>query len=335
MKYCIGERNYLPQYNNKIIGGRLSHRSAKAAMASSPSWLQSFVSPGLIALSKRLRIHGLPLVNVFNDMISKDDLRSPIVVEDDDASCSMESLPSLEEVEKIIGYSFKNQSLLQQAFTHQSYQHKCESYERLEFVGDSVLNLLITRQQFNMYPNLPPGMLSPLRSANVDTEKLARVAIKYDLLKYLRHNNRKLSQQAKGFHKALSKYPFHSYGLIDPPKVLADIVESTIGAVYIDSNSSMDITWEVAKDLLQPMITPEMIQENPIKKLQEICQKQRLKVRFKDLWLKKGTFEVYVDDQLRGKGEYRAKKEIALNRAANDAYNDIARSICIENETGK
>lgn len=142
---------------------------------------------------------GLPLVNVFNDMISKDDLRSPIVVEDDDASCSMESLPSLEEVEKIIGYSFKNQSLLQQAFTHQSYQHKCESYERLEFVGDSVLNLLITRQQFNMYPNLPPGMLSPLRSANVDTEKLARVAIKYDLLKYLRHNNRKLSQQVSDY----------------------------------------------------------------------------------------------------------------------------------------
>lgn len=81
------------------------------------------------------------------------------------------------------------------------------------------------------------------------------------------------------------------------------------------------------------MITPEMIQENPVKKLQEMCQKQRLKVRFKDLWLKQGTFEVYVEDQLRGKGEYRAKKEIALNRAANDAYNDIARSFYVNDET--
>ncbi|KAK1405446.1 ribonuclease 3-like protein 3 [Heracleum sosnowskyi] len=304
-------------------------------MASSPSWLQSFVSPSLIALSKRLRAHGLPLINVLNDIITKDKLRSPVQVGDDDTSCSSESLPSLEEVEKIIGYNFKNQSLLQQAFTHQSYQQKCESYERLEFVGDSVLNLLITQQQFYMYPDLPPGMLSPLRSANVDTEKLARVAIKYDLLKYLRHNNRKLSQQVRGFLKALPKYPLHSYGLIDPPKVLADIVESTIGAVYIDSNSSMDITWEVVKDLLEPMITPEMIQENPVKKLQEMCQKQRLKVRFKDIWLKKGTFEVYIDDQLRGKGEYRAKKEIALNRAANDAYNDIAGSFCVNDETEK
>ncbi|KAL8131192.1 ribonuclease 3-like protein 3 [Apium graveolens] len=304
-------------------------------MASAPSWLQSFVSPSLISLSKRLRTHGLPLINALNDIITKDKLRSPIQMEDDDTSCSTESLPSLEEVEKIIGYNFKNQSLLQQAFTHQSYLQKCESYERLEFVGDSVLNLLITQQQFNMYPNLPPGMLSPLRSANVDTEKLARVAIKYDLLKYLRHNNRRLNQQVRGFLKVLPQYPLHSYGLIDPPKVLADIVESTIGAVYIDSNSSMDITWEVVKDLLEPMITPEMIQENPVKKLQEICQKQRLKVRFKDLWLKQGTFEVYVDDQLRGKGEYRAKKEIALNRAANDAFNDIARSLYVNDETDK
>lgn len=45
--------------------------------------------------------------------------------------------------------------------------------------------------------------------------------------------------------KALEKYPFHSYGLIDAPKILADIVESTIGAIYVDSNSSIDTTWEV------------------------------------------------------------------------------------------
>lgn len=143
---------------------------------------------------------GLPLINVLNDIITKDKLRSPVEVGDDDTNCSTELLPSLEEVEKIIGYNFKNQSLLQQAFTHQSYLEKCESYERLEFVGDSVLNLLITQQQFNMYPDLPPGMLSPLRSANVDTEKLARVAIKYDLLKYLRHNNRKLNQQVSDYN---------------------------------------------------------------------------------------------------------------------------------------
>lgn len=52
--------------------------------------------------------------------------------------------------------------------------------------------------------------------------------------------------QIRVFIKALEKYPYHSYGLIDAPKTLADIVESTIGAIYIDSNSSIDTTWEVS-----------------------------------------------------------------------------------------
>lgn len=53
------------------------------------------------------------------------------------------------------------------------------------------------------------------------------------------------SVQIRVFMRALEKYPFHSYGLIDAPKTLADIVESTIGAIYVDSNSSIDATWEV------------------------------------------------------------------------------------------
>ncbi|KAI3517187.1 hypothetical protein L1887_16398 [Cichorium endivia] len=48
------------------------------------------------------------------------------------------------------------------------------------------------------------------------------------------------------FMRALEKYPFHSYGLIDAPKILVDIVESTIGAICVDSNSSIDTTWELS-----------------------------------------------------------------------------------------
>lgn len=53
------------------------------------------------------------------------------------------------------------------------------------------------------------------------------------------------SLQIQAFINALPKYPLHSHGLIDAPKVLADIVESTIGAVFVDSNSSIDTTWKV------------------------------------------------------------------------------------------
>ena len=106
----------------------------------------------------------------------------------------VESFPSLTEVEEIIGYRFNNQELLQQAFTH---YEKCwsSSYERIEYVGDSVLNLLIAREDYFTYPDLPPGKLTRLRSANVDTEKLARVAVKHNLHKYLRHKKPMLDRQ--------------------------------------------------------------------------------------------------------------------------------------------
>ncbi|KAI3491274.1 hypothetical protein L1887_44366 [Cichorium endivia] len=232
------------------------------------------------------------------------------------------SLSSLKEMEKIIGYKFKQKLLLQQAFTHPSYKD-AESYERLEYVGDSILNFLVSKQQFFMYPNLPPGSLTALRAANVDTEKLARIAVKYNFHKYIRHENPKLSKQIQVFMRALEKYPFHSYGLIDAPKILADIVESTIGAIYVDSNSSIDTTWEVTKILLDPMITPEMLQQNPVRKLNELCHKKKMKIRLRDKWSKEGVYEVFIDNKLKGRGKYQAKKEIALNRAAEDACNNI------------
>ncbi|VFQ89461.1 unnamed protein product [Cuscuta campestris] len=236
-----------------------------------------------------------------------------------------ESIPNIGEIEKIIGYNFNEQSLLCQAFTHSSYHKKCESYERLEYVGDSVLNLMITQQQFLMYPNLPPGMLSPLRAANVDTEKLARVAVKHRFHKFLRHNKPVLQKRINLFLGALPKYPLHSHGLIAAPKVLADVVESTIGAVFIDSNASLDKTWEITKALLDPIITPEMLETNPVKKLNEICQKHKLKVQLIDLWAQNRTCEVLVGSQFRGRGKCLQKKEVALNRAANEAYDELVR----------
>ena len=120
------------------------------------------------------------------------------------------SSASLEEMEKIIGYKFKKKILLQQAFTHPSY-HGSESYERLEYVGDSILNFLISKQQFFMYPDLPPGSLTALRAANVDTEKLARVAVKYNFHKYIRHENPTLSKQVRYSRECVFAIPFISF----------------------------------------------------------------------------------------------------------------------------
>lgn len=238
-----------------------------------------------------------------------------------------ELLRNPEEIEKIIGYNFNNRCLLLQAFTHVSYHQGCMSYERLEYVGDSVLNLLITKEQFSKYPNLPPGLLTPLRAANVDTEKLARAAVQHNFHKYIRHRQPVLRKRIQTFIDVLPKHPLHSHGLIDAPKVLADVVESTLGAVFIDSNCSIDMTGKVATVLLKPIITPDMLQAHPVRKLYEICQKNKLRVRLVDLWRREGTYKVFINNQLRGTGKCREKKEIALNRAANNAYNELVRTI--------
>ncbi|KAH7852136.1 hypothetical protein Vadar_021007 [Vaccinium darrowii] len=87
-----------------------------------------------------------------------------------------EPFSSLDEVQEIIGYNFRDPSLLHQAFTDASCP---SSYKRLEYIGDSVLNLLISREDYFAYPELQPGKLTRLRAVNVDTEKLACVAAKH------------------------------------------------------------------------------------------------------------------------------------------------------------
>ncbi|KAJ9170046.1 hypothetical protein P3X46_018182 [Hevea brasiliensis] len=240
-------------------------------------------------------------------------------------SNQVESLPSLDGVEEILGYKFENRRLLEEAFTDSSFPDKRVSYERLEHVGDSVLNLLFTKEHYFKYPDLPPGALTRLRAANVNTEKLARVAIKHRLHRFLRHKKPLLEEQIREFSEAILDYPLHSNGLVDVPKVLADIVESLIGAVFIDCNSSIEIVWKVFKDLLEPIISQEMLKIHPVTELYEVCQKKHLKVKFVDLWKENMAFDVFIDDQLVGRGTHGLKKEIAHNRAAKDALDNIGR----------
>ncbi|KAK7258809.1 hypothetical protein RIF29_24396 [Crotalaria pallida] len=230
---------------------------------------------------------------------------------------------SLHEVEEILGYEFKNKSLLEQAFTHSTYNNNSFSYERLEFIGDAVLNLLMTKEQYFSYPNLGPGKLTRLRSANVDTEKLARVAVKHRLHHYLRHNKPLLDEQIQQFCDGISEYPLHSNGLIEVPKSLADIVESTVGAVFIDCDSSVDTVWKVFKRLLEPIIDPNTIKIHPVTELHEICQKRNLVIKFVDSWKESKAFNVFINGKLVGIGKHVSKKEVAYNRAAKNALDNI------------
>lgn len=94
---------------------------------------------------------------------------------------------SIRAVEEIVGYSFKEKTLLEEALTHSSYAES-RSYERLEFVGDAALGLAISNHVYLAYPDLEPGQLSVLRAANISTEKLARVAVRHGLYRHIRDN---------------------------------------------------------------------------------------------------------------------------------------------------
>ncbi|XP_045809730.1 ribonuclease 3-like protein 3, partial [Trifolium pratense] len=247
-----------------------------------------------------------------------------------------DSPPPLHEVETILDYKFKNKHLLEKAFTHPTYYSDDSlSYERLEYVGDAVLNLLISKEQFFLYPNLQPGRLTRLRAANVNAEKLARVAIKHGLYRYLRHKKPMLGEQIQEFTKAIEEYPLHSNGLIDVPKNLADIVESTIGAVFIDCDLSIDIVWKVFGKLLEPIIDPYTIQKHPVTELHEICQKKSLKLQFIDLWRESMSVNVLINEKVVGRGIYGSKKEIAHNRAAKNALENMERVLGISTSTNK
>ncbi|KAF4394488.1 endoribonuclease Dicer homolog 1 isoform X1 [Cannabis sativa] len=231
---------------------------------------------------------------------------------------------AVEKLEETLGYKFNNQSLIEQALTHSSYADDINShYDRLEYIGDSVLTALFTKLHYFLYPQLSSGRLTPLRASNIDTEKLARAAVRHGLHTYLRHDKPLLQDQIKKFNSEILDYPLHSTGLIEVPKILADIVESTIGAIFVDSNCCFETVWMVLKTLLQPFISIETLKRHPVTELYEMCQKNHLKLKFVDLWVETYTINVYIDDQLVGTASYAPKKEIAQNRAAKCALQNI------------
>ena len=119
-----------------------------------------------------------------------------------------------------LGWTFVDHDLLDRALTHRSYcaeQGVEESNERLEFLGDSVLGLVVTRFTFEQYPQLPEGELAKLRAAVVSADALSEVAQELDLGAALR----------------LGKGEAASGGR-SKPSILADAMEAVIAAVYLD-----------------------------------------------------------------------------------------------------
>lgn len=122
----------------------------------------------------------------------------------------------IKELQEKIGYTFSDENLLRQAFVHSSADRD-ESYERLEFLGDAVLELAVSELIYLKRPDFTEGELTKTRAALVNESMLFAVAKELDIGSYL----------------VLGKGEQNTGGA-DKPSILADVVEAVIGAVYID-----------------------------------------------------------------------------------------------------
>ena len=129
----------------------------------------------------------------------------------------MQQTAALAKLEDLIGYNFKDASLVAMAFTHGSHKNKLVDYQRLEFLGDRVLSLVIAQELYQRHADEREGKLAARLSLLVRAEACAAVAQALGLQEFVLLG---AVEKRKDVHKAAS--------------VLSDVVEALIGAIYLD-----------------------------------------------------------------------------------------------------
>ncbi|KAK7380380.1 hypothetical protein VNO78_32890 [Psophocarpus tetragonolobus] len=191
-----------------------------------------------------------------------------------------EKLVNVSLLESQLKYSFQDRSLLVEALTHGSYMlpevPRC--YQRLEFLGDSVLDYLITWHLYGKHPGMTPGQLTDMRSASVNNDCYALSAIKHGLHKHVLHTSQELHKHIAitldNFDKLSSPSAFGYESETSLPKVLGDIIESLAGAILVDSGYNKEVVWQSIRPLLEPLVTPQTLKLDPVRELNELCQKR-------------------------------------------------------------
>ncbi len=223
-------------------------------------------------------------------------------------------MKNFSKLEEQLNISFKNKDLLTQALTHRSYLNENPDFhlthnERLEFLGDAVLELVITDYLYRKYPNRPEGMLTNWRASLVNTKILAKIAHKLNFHKFL--------LVSKGEEKEIDN---------DKASILADTFEALVGALYIDKS------YQVCKKFIENNLTkelPEIIEKGLYKdsksRFQEAAQeKVEITPTYKILdekgpdHRKMFTLGVFLNNKLiaKGRGTSKQKAEEAAAKKA-------------------
>nr|XP_045626168.1 endoribonuclease Dicer-like isoform X1 [Procambarus clarkii] len=241
-----------------------------------------------------LHMLGIGVYNNESLLKSPLEIISPLLSEESWAKTEIRRLyytACLDRLEEAINYRFDDQAFIVQAVTHSSYSPNkvTDCNQRLEFLGDAVLDYLVTGQVFSRHASYSPGKISDLRSYYVKNETLARVAVDMKLHKHLLYLAPKLEASIDNFLKICE----HSYEEdtlnteadevdgedVDVPKALGDLVEAIIGAVYLDSGRSLEKTWKVVELLIGVRVEESFI-NIPVNCVRELYERAPGKVKF-------------------------------------------------------
>lgn len=218
-------------------------------------------------------------------------------------------LNNISKFENIISYNFKNKQYILEALTHSSYSNENKSYafnERLEFLGDSVLGIIISDYLFKNETELPEGELTKLRANIVCEESLSEVSKKIEL----------------GTHMLLGKGE-EATGGRERVSILADAVEAVIAAIYLDGGieSARKFVLTQMDEIIQDSIKGRIFRDYKTH-LQEVIQSQGEANIIYDLveeigpdHNKKFVMQVKLNDEVLGTGEGKSKKEAEQSAA--------------------
>ena len=225
-------------------------------------------------------------------------------------------LIGLNKLQKKISYKFKNNELLISALTHSSAKKSKKEldYERLEFLGDAVLDLAVAHLLIETYPKLKEGDLSKMRASLVNTESLAKIAREYEIGSLIK----------------LSKGETQSGGS-DKSSILADVVEAIFGAIYLDSNFVK--AFKSAKSIFQDRVI-NVSPKDPKTELQEFLHIKDSLVPLYELISTKGpdhaptfTSVVKINGEIYGTG-FGVSKKTSEQAAANQALLKLKEEKC-------
>jgi ribonuclease-3 len=217
----------------------------------------------------------------------------------------------LEQIEKTIDYRFNKPHLLERALTHSSYSslNKIDySYERLEFLGDAVLQLVVSDFLFKAHRHLNEGTLTKYRTILVNGSYLAECAAVLDLGRWIRMSK---SSRRKGQR--------------DNDSIMADVTESLIAAIYMDGGYPAASRWVHAHVIAnKPDYADELQSFNHKGQLAEKCQRLKMGNPVYEVTKTTGPdhdplymIQVSIDGRVVGFGEGRNKKE-ASQHASED-----------------